>query len=228
MPFRSMTEEINTGAHPEMNDTPKNKMASYTDRMKSLTPGKSGNYSLRRENEIYITPSGLSYSELTPETFPKLTLDGHCKSEQYHPSSESDMHCKIYRTFSARAIVHTHSPWATTLAALEEPLSFVHYAAAIAGDEVPLADYATYGTGELAQNVVHALQTSNSKACLMKNHGLICYGGSLENAFDIVEAVEFTARIECQSRMVGTPQTLNEQQIQKAAKQFDSYGQNEV
>jgi len=88
-----------------------------------------------------------------------------------------------------------------------------------------VADYETYGTDRLAEAIVDALSGTDSRACVMKNHGLVCFGDSLEEAFDIAEGVEFTARITCQGRMVGSPQTLSDRQIKDVADKFKHYGQ---
>jgi L-fuculose-phosphate aldolase len=62
---------------------------------------------------------------------------------------------------------------------------------------------------------------------VMENHGFLCYGESLDEAFDVVEAVEFTARVDCQSRMIGTPNELSPEEVRDVAEKFKEYGQSQ-
>ncbi|MFB6345658.1 MAG: class II aldolase/adducin family protein [bacterium] len=203
----------------------RNTMAAYTDRMDELTPGKSGDYSLRSQSEFSITPTGVSYSEMKPGDFPILDLNGELLEGSLDPSSELPVHRSLYDGLDCSAIVHVHSPWATTLGALGESLSYVHYAAALAGPEVPLVEYYTYGSETLAAAVLEEMQRAATSACFLANHGQVVVGDSLEHAFEAAEAVEFTARIECQARMIGAPNELSAEEVLEARRKFEDYGQ---
>lgn len=207
-------------------DALQQRMADYLDLMAELNAGKSGDYSLRMRDRFVVTPTGVRYRELEPGMFPVLSMGGEQIGGDLEPSSEIQTHLSLYDAVDAGAVVHTHSPWVTTLAALGESPDFVHYSAAVAGTEIPVVSYETYGTGQLAERVVETLSGRDSRACVMANHGLVCYGESLDEAFDIAEGVEFTARIHCQSRMVGEPNELTPDQVEDVANKFDDYGQD--
>lgn len=201
-------------------------MFEHVPRIQRLTPGSSGNYSLREREKIYITPSGIDYKKLEPGRFPVVSLNnGTCHSE-LKPSSELPTHRSIYEALDAQAIVHTHSPWATTVSTLGKPLSYVHYTAARAGESVPTVEYVTYGSEELANKIIGVVKSTESQACLLENHGVLTYGNELAEAFEIAEAVEFTARIQCQAQSIGDPRTLTETEIKEVVEKFKQYGQD--
>lgn len=174
--------------------TARRRIAEAAVDLEALTPGRSGNLSLRRDERIAITPTGIPYSELTADDVSVVSLAGehHAGAE---PSSETPMHRAIYRARDAGSIAHTHSPWATTLAALRESLPPIHYDLARVGGSVPVAEYATYGTEALAENAVAALESADTSACLLANHGLVVTGSNVGEALENTRAVEFTARV---------------------------------
>jgi L-fuculose-phosphate aldolase len=197
-----------------------NRAAHLDDR----TPGRSGNLSLRRGDRVAVTPSGLPYADLTPDEVAVVDLQGGQEWGQHVPSSETPMHAAIYRAVDAGAIVHAHTPWATTLAALREPVPPVHYALARAGGQVPVAEYGTFGSDALAENAAAAMDRSGTSACLLANHGLIATGRDLDAAFDTLEAVEFTARVALQAAHLGEPVQLSAAELDRAAAAFEGYG----
>jgi L-fuculose-phosphate aldolase len=95
------------------------------------------------------------------------------------------------------------------------------------GTEIPLVSYETYGTERLAEAIVETLTDHDARGCVMENHGFLCYGESLDEAFDVAEAVEFTARVDCQSRMIGTPNELSPEEVRDVAEKFEGYGQSQ-
>lgn len=199
-------------------------IANQVDRLRSLTPGRTGNLSVRRDHRVAITPSGVPYEDLDPTDVPVVALDGEHLWGELSPSSETPMHRGIYRQFDTGAVAHVHSPWATTLAVLGKAMPPVHYMIALAGNTVPVAKYATYGTEELANNVVEAMAGADSKACLLANHGLVATGTDAASAIETAVAVESVAQVYCQAQSIGTPQTLTDAQIEAAARQFAEYG----
>ena len=193
----------------------------------SLTPGRTGNLSARDGDRVAITPSGVPYADIAPEDVPVLSMDGSKLRGDLEPSSEVPMHLGIYRELDADAIVHVHSPWATTLAVLNEPVPAVHYMVALAGGEVPVAAYERYGTEALAQNAVDAMREHETTACLLANHGLVAAGPTVQSALETARAVESTARVYVQARSIGEPRRLSDEQLSAVAEQFASYGQPE-
>jgi L-fuculose-phosphate aldolase len=114
---------------------------------------------------------------------------------------------------------------ASVVAAIREPVPPVHYALAKAGGEVPVAEYAMYGSPELAGHAAQALDAAGTTACLLANHGLIASGGDLESAFETLDAVEFTARIAVQATAAGEPVALSVAELDRVADKLETYGQ---
>lgn len=199
-------------------------VADHVETLGSLTPGRTGNLSVRRGDRIAITPSGLPYDEVDPGDVPVVALSGRQVAGDRTPSSETPMHTELYDRLDVGAVVHTHSPWATTLAVLGEPLPPIHYVLALVGGSVPVAEYATYGTEALAENVAGVMTEAGADACLLANHGLVATGGSLESALEAVEIVESVARVYCQAAAFGTPEPLPDDEMERVARKLQEYG----
>ncbi|MEA5388293.1 class II aldolase/adducin family protein [Haloarculaceae archaeon H-GB11] len=200
-------------------------VAEHSSALADLTPGRTGNLSVRAGDSVAITPTGVAYDEIDPDDVPVVSLAGDHEFGSLEASSETPMHCGIYETFDAGAVVHTHSDYATTLAVLGDPLPPVHYMVAFAGETVPVADYATYGTRELADNAVGAMERADSGACLLANHGLVATGTDAADAVETASAVESVARVYCQARSIGDPVELDSEEMATVAEKFGSYGQ---
>lgn len=205
-------------------DRPRLQWERHAGALASLTPGRTGNLSVRRDDRIAITPTGVAYGRIEPADVSVVSLDGE-HLDGLQPSSETPMHRAVYRAFDAGAIAHTHSPWATTLAVLGEPLPPVHYMIALAGSSVPVADYATYGTEALAANAVAAMREADSRACLLANHGLLACGEDAAGAVETARAVESTAGVCCRARAIGEPVVLPDEEIDAVALKLGEYGQ---
>lgn len=193
----------------------------------SLTPGRTGNLSVRRGDRFAVTPTGVDYGAFEAGDVPVVTLDGDQVAGDLAPSSEVPMHRHIYREHDADpgAIVHTHSPWSTTLAVLHERLPPIHYMIVAVGREVPVAEYAPYGTEELAVNVVAAMEAAGSTATFIENHGLVVVADDLETALEHTTHVESLARLYLQASAFGEPTTLDDEQLATVEEQFEDYGQ---
>ena len=155
-----------------------------------LTTGSGGNLSILSpaDNLIAISPSGIDYDDVTVADVVVVDragkiVDGDCK-----PSSELGFHLALYAARSEiTAVVHTHSVYATTLACLHWELPAVHYLVAFSGDKVPLAPYATFGTDELAKNIIESIGSYN--AVLLANHGLVAVASDMKNCFNVAEEI---------------------------------------
>ena len=189
-----------------------------------LSPGKSGNVSLRFGGKVLITPSGMAYDDLLPDDIVALTLQGEILSGVRLPSSEWHFHCAIYQAQAhVRGVVHTHSPYATALACLDRPIPAFHYMVAVAGgDDIPCVPYATFGTDDLAAHVVAGL--ANRSACLLSHHGQIATGESLAKAYDLAHEVETLAQQYHLACQVGTPVLLDGQEMARVLEKFMTYG----
>lgn len=194
-----------------------------------LSKGTSGNISIYDPECGYmaISPSGLGYFETEPQDVVVMDLEGNIVDGARKPSSEYGLHSIVYLNRpEARAVVHTHSTFCTTLACLNTPLKAVHYVIAAAGvPEVPCAEYATFGTKQLADNVIKALDGNNSKALLLANHGLVTCGPTLAKAFNLAANLEFVAEMQWRTSCVGNPVVLSDEEIDIVMEEFKSYGQ---
>jgi L-fuculose-phosphate aldolase len=188
-------------------------------------PSKSGNVSGRLGDGLLITPSGLPYAQTTPDDLIHLSLDGTVLSGTRKPSSEWPFHIAIYQARpDAQAIVHTHSPRATALSCARRGIPAFHYMIALCGGpDVRCADYATFGTPELAANAVRGLE--GRKAVLLANHGVIALGSSLAGAHQIVAEAENLAGQYLDLLAAGIdPVILDHDEMQRVAARFAGYG----
>ena len=158
-----------------------------------INRGTSGNLSVRMDGGFLITPAAMNYSELVPEDIVAMNLEGQWE-DSVKPSSEWRFHRDIYRhRADARAIVHAHPVFCTTLACLGMPIPAFHYMVAIAGGrDIRCAAYAMFGTQELSNHVLAAL--TDRKACLMANHGLLCLEHDLPRALALAIEIEQLAQ----------------------------------
>ena len=189
-----------------------------------LTTGSGGNLSCFNRNEglIAITPSGIEYTALTPEKILVVTPDGTLRQGEGKPSSELGFHLAIYHSRpKVQAVVHTHSPYATTYACLNREIPAVHYLVAFSGKQVKVAPYALFGTDELAQSVVKTI--GDDHAVLLANHGLVAVGSSLVNAFNTAEEIELVARIYYQAQCIGNPVILSDGDMDQVMDKFKTY-----
>ena len=187
--------------------------------------GSGGNISLmdRAEGLIAITPSGLPYERMNPDDIVVLDLDSNTREGHLKPSSEYQLHLSLLtQRQDINAVVHTHSPFATAVACLGWDLPSFHYLVAVSGISIPCAPYAIYGSQQLADNVCNVI--SNGKAVLMANHGLVTVADTLEEAFGIADIVEYLSRIYLQTRAVGQPQLLSEQDMTQVISKFEGHG----
>lgn len=176
-----------------------------------LVIGTSGNLSVRDGNLVTVTPSGVALDQLTPEACPIVDLEGYLVEGDTQPSSETPMHLALYQATGAQAIVHTHSVFGTVVATTMTELPPVHYNALLLGGTIKVADYATYGTPELAANVRAAME--GKQAALLANHGGVTIGTSLEQAFSSTRLLEWLCEVYVRGLAIGRPTILTESQL---------------
>jgi L-fuculose-phosphate aldolase len=187
-----------------------------------LVVGTSGNVSVRRDDLIAVSPSGVPYERLTPELVGVHRRDGTAVAAPLPPSTELPMHLAAYRTTDALAVVHTHSTAATAVSTLVEELPSVHYLVALFGGPVRVAGYATYGTPELAEAAGAAL--SGRTGCLLANHGALTVGGSVDEAYSRAQYLEWLCEVWLRARAAGTPRLLAAEEIGRVAGRLAGYG----
>ncbi|MBU5302378.1 L-fuculose-phosphate aldolase [Eubacterium callanderi] len=195
-----------------------------------LTKGTGGNISIlnREEGLFAISPSGIDYFETEPEDIVVMNLRGEIVDGDRKPSSEHELHRIFYTDRDdIAAVVHTHSVYSTVLATLREGLPASSYLVAFSGYDVRCAEYASYGSMELAKNTFEAMKERN--AAFMANHGLIAGGSDILNAFNIVEQIEQCAEVYVKARAIGTPVLLDHDEMTRMIDSFNnSYGQRKA
>ena len=188
-----------------------------------LVVASAGNVSRRVDGaRIAITPTSVPYESMEPEEIVIVELaSGRAVDSIREPSYELPMHLGIYRALpEVAAIVHTHSPFVTTLSILRRPLPpvidemMVHF-----GGTVEVAEYAFTGTAELAENVVRAL--GDRSGALLANHGNVCIGRDLEHALTVAITMEAAARAYVQALAVGEPVPLPESSVVAGRRMFE-------
>jgi L-fuculose-phosphate aldolase len=184
----------------------------------------AGNVSARCESGILITPSGVPYPDLEPALLVELDADGNILAGKLKPSSEWRLHAAVYAERpGVSAVVHVHSPWATALSCTRRDIPAFHYMVARAGgDSIRCADYATFGSTDLARNALAAL--SERRACLLANHGMVVLGDSPGAALNLAREVEELAKQYALSRLTGEPVLLDEDEMRINLEQFKTYG----
>ena len=188
-----------------------------------MNTGTAGNLSARQPNGYLITPSAVAYDAMGPEDLVFMGDDWTHSGGQRPASSEWRLHRDFYRQRpEVHAVVHTHSPYATTLATLRRAIPAFHYEVALAGgSDIRCADYQTFGTSQLSEATMGAMEGRN--ACLLANHGLVAVGTSLEEAVGLAEKVEALARMYWQALQIGEPALLDEVEMARVVEKFAAY-----
>ena len=208
----------------------RNQIIEYSIKLNStnLSPLRSGNISLRGKEDdkegYLITPSGKKYETLKAEDIVFMGLNEELRdTSNQNPSSEWRFHRDIYlNKKEAQAIVHAHSPHATAVSSHGKTIPPFHYMIALAGGEdIKCADYATFGTEELSNNVIKALEKRS--ACLMSNHGQVAFGKNLEDAFELAQEVENICHQYTIALKLGEPKILSFEEMKKVLDKAKNY-----
>ena len=192
-----------------------------------VNQGTAGNVSVRHGDRFLITPSGVPYEAMTPDQIADMRADGAWFGPRV-PTSEWRFHREIMRRRSdVAAIVHTHSMYATAVAMLRRDLPAVHYYIFHAGGpSVRCATYATFGTQELAEHALIALD--GRMACLLANHGMIVLGTSLADAYTRTFELETLARQYVYAASAGEPYVLESDEIERVRVKMQGYGKQDA
>lgn len=191
-----------------------------------MNQGTSGNISARHDGRMLITPSGTPYEKLRPNMITSMSLDEDDDSWEgpLKPSTEWHFHRDILRKREEiGAVVHLHSTFATVLAMARKPIPSCHYmVACFGGNDVRCAGYARYGTPELSELAVEALE--GRTACLLANHGMIAIGATLDKALWTAVELETLAKQYYHTLAIGGPVMLNDEHIEDTLRGIASYG----
>jgi L-fuculose-phosphate aldolase len=193
-------------------------------RARGLAIGTSGNVSARDGSErIVATPANLDYDELTEADLVVVDATGGPVEGERRATSELPLHLAIYAARpDVAAIVHTHSPLATAFSVVRRPIPATHYVIATlvapGRDTIAVAEYATFGTPELARNAVAALR--NDHAVLLASHGAIAVAGDLATAFARAERIEELAMLAWRAEALGAPTLLLPDELDRVRDQL--------
>jgi L-fuculose-phosphate aldolase len=197
--------------------TAREQLVSYCGRLAAdgLAVGSAGNMSVRIGDHVAITPSGVPYAELAPADVCVVTVTGDEIEAPETPSSELPMHLAIYAATEAGAVVHTHSAEVIAVSAGRDELPAIHYAIAGLGGPVRVAAYTRFGSDGLAAAAVKALD--ERRAAILQNHGAVCYGRNLTEAYDRALLLEWLARVYRLALSYGEPRILSAAELHEVA-----------
>ena len=188
-----------------------------------INQGTSGNLSIRSGDGLLITPSGVPYEQLAPEDIVYMQMDGGYE-HKLPPSSEWRFHRDIMRAKpEVNAVVHAHPTYCTALAICGMEIPAIHYMIAVSGgNSIRCSPYRTFGTQELSQVALQALE--GRTACLLANHGMIATGPNMVKAMWLAIEVETLARQYFNVLQIGEPNILPDDEIAHVIEKFKSYG----
>jgi L-ribulose-5-phosphate 4-epimerase len=204
-------------------ELPRNNLVAWT----------SGNISARdpESNLVVIKPSGVKFSDLTPEKMVVVDIHGRVVEGDYAPSSDTASHCVIYRARpEINGVVHTHSRYATAFAVVGREIPC--YTTAM-GDEfggpIPCGGFQLIGGEQIGEEVVKTLANSKSPACLLQNHGVFAIGKTAEDAVKAAVMTEDNAATVWLALQLGTPIPIPQSEIDKLHYRYTHvYGQRET
>jgi L-fuculose-phosphate aldolase len=175
-----------------------------------LVTGTAGNVSTRAGDLVAVTPTGAVLEHLTAPDVAVVDLDANHLEGDLAATSELGLHLGAYRRFGPGAVVHTHAPMGTALSCVLDEVPVVHYLMLGLGGSVRVAPYATFGTPELAELTLDALE--DRSAALMSNHGTIALGADPDGATEMTLLLEWACTIFWRAAAVGTPRVLDADQ----------------
>ena len=187
-----------------------------------LNCGSEGNLSVRRKDTIFITPSGIETTSLNESLISEVDINGNVKNNK-KPSSEILMHLYIYRNRpEIFSIVHCHSIWASILSCSRKKIPSFHYMVAeFGGEDIKCAEYATFGTRKLANNVLKVLKERNG--CLISNHGQLTIANNLNNALNLAVSLEKLSKQYYFCSFLKGTKVLSSKEIHKVLELFKDY-----
>jgi L-fuculose-phosphate aldolase len=199
---------------------------------RGIVHGTAGNMSIRDPESglIAISPSGIPYPDVTPADIVIVNDAGDIVDGRRKPSSETPLHTMIMRARpDVRAIVHTHSHYSTVVSCIRPYLPpILTEVCLVVGARVPVTRYGLTGTPDFGESVIEVLEP-DSRAIILKNHGLICFGDSFAAALGIAEVVEEAARVYVNALAANggrEPELVPEALIPEMTERFrQTYGQ---
>lgn len=189
-----------------------------------LVVGTAGNVSIRVDDLVAISPSGVDYEAMSPRDVGIHDLDGNVVDAVLAPSSELALHLAVYGSSDHTAVVHTHAPASTALSTIVDEVPASHYYSALFGGVIRVAPYATFGTRQLADNVATALR--DRSAALMGNHGAVLAGAALPKVMNLVPYLEYVCDVALRAMATGARvRVLDDAEIAEVGCLLAGYGQ---
>jgi L-fuculose-phosphate aldolase len=177
-----------------------------------LVIGTAGNISARNGDLVAVTPTGADLGTVTAEMVTVIDLEGTIVDGDLAPTSEVPLHTGIYAATNALAVTHAHAMASTALSCCLDELPPLHYNCLSLGGAPRTAAYATFGSQELADNVINALKGRN--AAMMQNHGSVAYGNTMKEAVERLELLEWLAELYWRASSMGTPKVLTDKDFE--------------
>jgi len=193
-----------------------------------LVRGTSGNVSGRQGDRVVIKPSGVSYEELSPLDLPVVDMEGASLEGELKPSVDTAAHLHIYRSVEdLGGIVHTHSTYATTFAAMGREIPvYLTELADLFGGEIPVSDYVPPGEEEIGREFAEKTSPGKVRGILMKNHGVFAAGASPADAVKAALTIEGSAHISYLAELGGDPRELPAEEVKRLNEKYlANYGQ---
>ena len=196
-------------SRPEQLDAARERVAAAARTLAAdgLVLGTAGNVSERVGDLVAVTPTGAALERVFAEQIAVVDLDGDQVDGELEPTSELDLHLGVYRRYGAGAVVHTHATMATALSCVLDELPLVHYQMLLLGGPVRVAPYATFGSPELAEATLDALE--GRSAALMANHGAVTFGADLDGALRATSLLEWACTVYWHAATLTAPRTLD-------------------
>jgi L-fuculose-phosphate aldolase len=176
-----------------------------------LVEGTAGNVSERVDDLVAITPTGARLHALQADQITVVDRSGEIVHGTLEPTSELDLHLGVYEHHGTGAVVHTHAPMATAVGCVVDELPCVHYQMLALGGAVPVVPYRTFGSRELADATVAALD--GRMAALMANHGAIAHAHDLAHAVENTRLLEWACTVYWRAAAIGVPRTLTQSDL---------------
>ncbi|MCK5757961.1 MAG: class II aldolase/adducin family protein [Clostridiales bacterium] len=186
-----------------------------------LASGTWGNVSARIDkNTMLITPSGRDYSDIKTEDIALVTINTLKSTGNMAPSSETPMHAAIYRTRpEINGVIHTHPQYGCTVAASRKEVPpILDDMAQLIGPGLKVADYAHPGSDKMVEGVLEAIEGRN--ACLLANHGVVCFGRTLDEAFTVNIILEKSCRTFIDSFAIGGAIPFSDEEAEALHKMY--------
>jgi L-ribulose-5-phosphate 4-epimerase len=193
-----------------------------------LVVWSGGNISQRVEGGFLIKPSGLMYSQITPESMVYCDLEGKVLEGNHSPSSDTAAHAYVYKNMpEVGGVVHTHSNYACAFAAVNEPIPCILTAIADEfGGDIPVGPFAEIGDDSIGRGIVQTLAGHRSKAVLMAQHGVFTIGKDAREALKAAVMCEDVAKSAHLAKALGNPQKLPQDSIDRLFNRYQNvYGQ---